>query len=195
LAAGTGSSPKIGARRAPPDRRRGDIEEETATTANPSGPGAAVGGAIAIAGAVLILAGAALPWESVNAELTQRVATAGSRLGLDFLNGQIFVLVATLVIVACGARLLDGKLPAGRRAAVERLLGDGAVISVVAGGMVASLTVLDLSDVNASVALLNGAVPGAASVGIGIYLDLLGGAVMLAGGSAAILLERRRDQI
>jgi uncharacterized oligopeptide transporter (OPT) family protein len=51
--------------------------------------------------------------------------------------------------------------------------------------------ILNLRDITAEADRLNAIVGGSASVGIGIYLDLAAGIVILAGGAIGLLLKRR----
>jgi hypothetical protein len=156
-----------------------------------SGRGLTIGRVIAISGGLAALAGAGLPWESIDSRLVQTADAASTQIGFDFDNGKIFVLVAFVAIISSAARLFAGRLPANAVATVARLLGTGAGIAVLGGAMIASLAVLDLNDIANNVDAINAAVSGGASIGLGIYVDLAGGVVMLVGGGIGLLLGRQ----
>jgi hypothetical protein len=161
-----------------------------AVTVAPQGRGLAVGGVLSIVGAVLTIVGTALPWEQINATLAA-ANQARSALGVEYDDGKIFIFLAILGILASGCFLAGRRLPAGLVGPVGRLLGNGAGLSVLIGGYVVCFGILNWRDIAARVDIANAAVGGIASVGIGLYLDLAAGAIILVG--AAIGLLARRD--
>ena len=152
--------------------------------------GLAIGGVMAIVGGVLTIVGTLLPWERVDAALAAAANTSKSPIGVEFDDGKIFVFVAILAIVSSGCFLGARWLPAGLVAPVGRLLGNGAALSALAGGYVVCFSILNLRDLAADADRLNGAIAGIASVGIGIYLDLAAGVVILAGAAIGLLVGR-----
>ena len=163
--------------------------EIATTVAEPRG-GPAIGGALAIVGALMAIVGTLLPWKLVNAT-TAAGDPAGPSRGVEFDDGKIFIFVAVLTIVASLCFLAARRLPAGLVAPVGRLLGNGAALSVLTGGYVVCFGLLNFRDVSADVDRFNNAVPGIASIGLGIYLDLAAGVVMLAGAAIGLLARRR----
>ena len=155
-------------------------------TVSPPARGPAIGGALAIVGSVMALVGTTLPW----LQLSGGLAAAGTdtpQLGFEFDDGKIFVFVALITIVATGCFLGARWLPEGPVTTVNRLLGNGAALSILAGSGVSIFSVLQLRDISNFV---DAQVGGGAAVGIGIYLDLAAGAVILVGAAISLLSSR-----
>jgi hypothetical protein len=149
----------------------------------------AIGLALTVVGGLLAIAGTLLPWIQANAN--QVLAnSSSSQLGVEFDDGKIFVFVALLTIVASGCSLGAERLPAGLVQQVGRLLGNGATLAVLTGGYVLCFGVVNLRDVTDVVSGFNAHVSGLTSVGIGIYLDLAAGIVILAGAAVGLLARR-----
>ncbi|MGA2512439.1 MAG: hypothetical protein ABSG37_02305 [Candidatus Limnocylindrales bacterium] len=124
--------------------------------------GAIVGGV----GGVLAAVGAFIAWESVSI-----AGTGESMTGWDGGNGGKIIAVLGLVAIAVAVAWARGtRIPSPGR------------VMVVAGVLVLLVGVLNYSSVNDDVNAGNAMVPGAASVGIGIYLDLLAGVAIIVGG-------------
>jgi hypothetical protein len=153
------------------------------------GRGLVFGGVLAIVGGVVAIVGTLLPWEQIDAGAAAAVP-ARSAMGIEWDDGKIFVFVAILTIVASGCWLAAGRLPSGVVGQVERLLGTGSALAVLTGGYVVIFGFLNLRDISAQVDQLNASVRGAASVGPGIYMDLVAGAMMLAGATVGLVAAR-----
>lgn len=152
----------------------------------------AISGAVTVIGAVLAIAGTLLPWEHVEATLAAANNVSSAPLGVDYDDGKIFIFVAILTILASGCAIAGKWLPEVLVMQVGRLLGGGPALSALTGGYIASFSVLNLHDMNARVDALNGLVAGTASVGIGIYVDVAAGFVIVAGAAIGLLI--RHDQ-
>jgi hypothetical protein len=151
----------------------------------------AIGGAMTVVGAALTIVGTLLPWAHFDPVLAAAANASSSPIGFEWDDGKIFVFVAVLTIVASGCRLAGQWLSPRLVAPVDKLLGSGAGLSALAGGYVVCFGILNLRDITAEADRRNAMVGGAASVGIGIYLDLAAGIVILAGGAIGLLLKRR----
>jgi hypothetical protein len=156
-------------------------------SAAPRGFGAGL--AVTIAGAIMLVAGTLLPWIQATTS-ADPARQANTQLGLDFIDGQIFIFAAILTIVASGCGLAPRQLPASVVGQVGRLLGTGAGLAVLTGGYALVFGILNLRDVNNAVGGFNAQAGNLTSVGIGIYLDVAAGVVILAGAGAALLAAR-----
>jgi len=153
----------------------------------------AIGGVMTVVGGLTTIVGTLLPWEQINAGAAG-ANRAGAAMGIEWDDGKIFIFVAILTIVASGCWLAAGRLPDGLVAPVGRLLGNGSALSVLTGGYVVFFSILNLRDIAAVVDRLNGIASGIASVGIGIYVDLVAGGVMMAGAAMGLLAARSNIQ-
>ena len=167
-------------------------------TVSAPGRGLAIGGALAILGGALAIFGTLLPWEQLDRSLAAAAKVSSSPIGIEFDDGKIFVFVASLTILSYGCSLAARWLPAGLVATVGRLIGNGAGVSAVAGGYVVGVSLLYLGDIADGVDKINGLPHGSASLGLGLQLDLVAGAVILAGSAIGLLIKRdqrpdRRD--
>jgi cytochrome c biogenesis factor len=129
---------------------------------------------MAIAGAIIVAAGTVLPWRNDVAGLE----TSGVSLGFD---ADVFLLVAILTAVACGASLLRGSIPQGPADLVVKYIGSGAGLALLGGGGIACFSLLNIKDT-----------PIGSSTGVGLYLDLIGGLLMIVGGVVALLRGERQ---
>jgi hypothetical protein len=127
---------------------------------------------IAIAGSVVVAAGAVLPWRTAANGLEE----SGIDVGFD---ADVFLLVAILTVVACLASMLSGQIPERIPELVERYIGTGAGLALLGGGGIACFSLLYIHDT-----------PITDTPGIGLYLDLAGGLVMIVGGVIALLRGR-----
>jgi hypothetical protein len=160
-------------------------------TVTASGRRLALGGAVAIIGGVVALAGALLPWERIDPVLAASTGTVSMPLGVEFYDGKIFVFLAWLAIVSSSVRLFGDALPAGIANLVTRLTGSGAGLSLLSGAIIATFALVNLKDIGGAVDLWNRAAPGSASVGVGLYLDLAAGLTMMVGGGIGVISGRR----
>ena len=124
-----------------------------------------------LAGGVLTIAGAALPWWSVTLPGDHKGATL-ALAGWDTASGKAVTVLGALVLLLALVRLLRIALPA---AVAER----ERVVYVALGGEELLLALLALLD-GVHVFAAGGYV--AASAGIGLYLGLVGAVAVLAGG-------------
>lgn len=159
-------------------------------TATAPGRRLLLGGVVAIIGGVVALAGAALPWERLSPGLAASTGTVSSPLGLEFDDGKIFAFLALLAIISCSVQQFGDGLPPGITNLATRLTGSGAGLSVMSGAIIVTFSLLNLKDIGNAIDAWNSAAPGSASMGIGLYLDLVGGLVMIVGGAIGVLLGR-----
>jgi hypothetical protein len=111
-------------------------------------------------------------------------------MGIEWDDGKIFIFFAILTIVASGCWLASARLPVAVVTPVGRLLGNGSSLSALTGGYVVVFGFLNLRDIAAQVDRLNAGAGGIASVGAGIYVDLVAGGVILAGAAVGLLAAR-----
>jgi hypothetical protein len=155
--------------------------------------GLVLGDVIAILGGVAAAIGVLLPWQSVAG------GGSGTVQGLDysqgpFPDGLTFLILAILTVVASAARLFAGRLPEGLTAGTAHLLGPAASVAIMCGLIISSLGVLFSSDVSRWADGVNRLAAGTASVGVGLYLDVAAGVVMIAGGAIGLLAGRRQSK-
>jgi hypothetical protein len=148
------------------------------------------GALAAIAGSALAIAGVLLPWVNGGCcAATQIGITYDSQFALQ--DGAMFALLAGLSILACAVRLLGERVPDRARRGVVRIMGSGAAAAALSGFYIACFGLLNLRDIASVVDLANRAAGSdLTSIGIGIYLDIAAGLVMILGGGTGLLLGR-----
>jgi len=134
-----------------------------------SGKNMAIGGIIGAVGAVAAIIGAFMPWDSATVQ-----GLTISESAWDGNAGKTIVVASLIGLALAVAWLLGRKLPVSLRAAE--------IVIIVAGAIVLLVVAANWSDVNDAVNAVNKMVPGAASLGIGIWLTILGGVAMVVGG-------------
>ena len=122
----------------------------------------AVGGAVAVIGSLLA-------WESVSA-----FGVSDSQSGLSSNPGKIIAVLGIVAIVLGVAWIQAVKTPA-------------APIIAVSGVVVLLLAVLNFFNISKDVDDANKILAGAASVGIGLFIDILAGIVMVVGGALGMM--------
>jgi hypothetical protein len=141
-------------------------------TAAPTSRILVAGRLIAIAGGIVAAAGTLLPWRNnVNG-----LETSGISIGFD---ADVFLLLSILTVVASVAAMLRGRISDRAPDLIERYVGTGAALATLGGGYVVCFSLLNIKDT-----------PIAETTGIGLYLDLIGGLVMIVGGVIAMLRGR-----
>jgi hypothetical protein len=158
-------------------------------TVAPSDRNQAIGALMTVVGGLIAIAGTLLPWEQINAGVVDS-NRAGAAMGIEWDDGKIFIFFAILTIVASGCWLASARLPVAVVTPVGRLLGNGSSLSALTGGYVVVFGFLNLRDIAAQVDRLNAGAGGIASVGAGIYVDLVAGGVILAGAAVGLLAAR-----
>ncbi len=123
---------------------------------------AAVGGAIALIGSVLA-------WESVSL-----LGVSESDSGLSSNPGKI---IAVLGIVAIGFAI----------AWIQAVKTPAAAIIVVSGAVVLLLAVLNFFNISKDVNDANEIFAGAGSVGVGLFIDIAAGVVIVVGGALGMM--------
>jgi len=147
------------------------------------------GALVAIAGGALAIVGVLLPWVNGGCcAATQIGLTYDSQFALQ--DGAMFALLAGLSILACAVRLLGERVPDRVSKGVARIMGSGAAAAALSGFYIACFGILSLPGIASRVDLANSTAPGPASIGIGIYLDIAAGLVMILGGGIGLLLRR-----
>jgi hypothetical protein len=132
--------------------------------------GAIVGGL----GGVVAIIGAFMAWESVSASLLSE-----SISGWSGGNGGKIIAVLGLVAIAVAVAWIIGiKIP------------QPAGLMVVAGVLLLLVGVANYFAVSDDISMVNAMVPGAASIGIGLYLDLLAGVVIIVGGALGLTAKK-----
>ncbi len=148
------------------------------------------GALVAGAGCVLAATGAALPWIEGSHGAATQIGLDYSSSQLPLQDGASFLLLAVLSLVTTVVWLARDRVSPRVSAGIARALGSGAGLAALSGFVVASLSILNLRDIARVVDAANAASPGVASIGVGIYLDLVAGLVMIAGGGMRLVLSR-----
>jgi hypothetical protein len=132
--------------------------------------GAIVGGI----GGVAAVLGAFIAWESVSA-----FGVSDSMTGWDGGNGGKIIAVLGVVAVAIAiAWVMALKLPT-----------PGGLM-ILAGVLILLVGILNFSSVSDDVNSANAVVAGAASIGIGLILDLLAGVAIIVGGALGVIAKK-----
>ena len=123
---------------------------------------AAVGGALAVIGSVLA-------WQSVSV-----LGTSESESGLTSNPGKIIAVAGIVAIALAVAWIMEVKVQA-------------AAGIIACGAVVALLGILNFISIGNDANTLNALMPGAASVGIGVFVDIIAGIVILVGGGLGLM--------
>ncbi len=138
-----------------------------------SGRRLAPGGVVAGLGGIVSILGAFIPVESAS--------VGGQSFSSSFFDGNAgkTILVASLIALALVAAWLSST-----RATPNRIVP---VVIILAGAAVLLAVVSNWGQINDDVNLANQFLPGAAAVGIGLYLTAVGGAMLVLGGVMGLL--------
>jgi hypothetical protein len=123
---------------------------------------AAVGGALAVIGSVLA-------WETVSV-----VGFSESESGLTSNPGKIIAVAGIVAIALAVAWIMEMKVQA-------------AAGIIACGAVVALLGVLNFFSIGDDVNKANALFPGAASIGIGLFVDIIAGIVIVVGGGLGLM--------
>jgi hypothetical protein len=151
-----------------------------------------LGALVSIAGSALAIVGVLLPWLNGSGGAATQIGIGYTSSQLPLQDGAIFALLAVFSILACGVRLLGQRVPDVVTRSVVRMIGSGAGATAMSGLFIATFGILSLRDISSVVDLANRAAPGLTSIGIGIYLDIAAGLVMILGGGIGLLLGREQ---
>jgi hypothetical protein len=138
-----------------------------------------IGSVVALVGGVLALLGVILAWETVSAELIAGSGLSASTSGLEANGGKIIAVLAIVTLALAVLDILSMKVPVPFGVSVTIL---GVLATLVAVANYFSVT----DDVNKA----NAIIAGLGSVGIGLYIAILGAVAMLAGGVLAIVMKK-----
>ncbi len=130
------------------------------------------------AGAALVILGAPLPWAEVSAPFVGTLTKSGTE------GDGVITLILGFALVGLGAPAIFG----GKRLKIG--LGLGALVVAVLVLLVAVVDIVDVQDIVNDIEA-EGAVA-TASVGIGLWLTAIGGALAFAGAAVA-LVKRSAD--
>jgi len=128
-----------------------------------------IGGLVAGLGGVVSILGAFLPAQTASAN--------GLSISASFFDGnagKTICVAAIVALVLVGAWLTGQKLPLNKVAV--------SVVIILAGAVVLLVVAANYGDITDGVNLVNKYSPGAASVGMGLYLTLVGGILLAVGG-------------
>jgi hypothetical protein len=123
---------------------------------------AAVGGALAVIGSVLA-------WESVSV-----LGYSDSSSGISSNPGKIIVVAGIVAVALAVAWIMEKKVPAA-----------GGIVAC--GAVVALLGVLNFFSIGDDVNKANVILAGAASIGIGLFVDIIAGVVIIVGGALGLM--------
>ncbi len=146
-----------------------------------------IGAAVAAVGGVVAAAGAFLAWETPSQALVAAAGTGSSITGWDGGNGGKVVAVLGVVSVALAvAWLLRARL-LPNAGFVRGVAGLTEGLMALIGVVVLFVGVVNFGSISSDVNDANAILPGSAAMGIGLYLDLLAGALIVVGGVLGIL--------
>ena len=128
-----------------------------------------IGPLIAAAGGAVAAVGAVLPWESISI-----LGVSESDSGLTSNPGKIIAILGAVAIGLALAWIMGVKVPAARAIAVV-------------GALITLLAVVNFFTVSADVSNANTLFSGAASIGIGLFVDIAAGIVVIVGGALGLM--------
>lgn len=128
-----------------------------------------IGAVVGAAGGALALVGSVLAWESISI-----MGLSESDSGLTSNPGKIIAVLGIVAIVVAVVWIQGVKLPAA-----PIILGCGIVIAL--------LGILNFFTIGDDVKKANEILAGAASTGVGLYIDILAGVVIIAGGALGLM--------
>jgi hypothetical protein len=128
-----------------------------------------IGALIAAAGGAVAAVGAVLPWESISI-----LGVSESDSGLTSNPGKIIAILGAVAIGLALAWIMGVKVPAARAIAVV-------------GALITLLAVVNFFTVSADVSNANTLFSGAASIGIGLFVDIAAGIVVIVGGALGLM--------
>jgi hypothetical protein len=138
-----------------------------------------VGGVVAAVGGVVAAVGTFLAWETVNADMAALAGTASSVSGFSFSGAGKIVAVLAIISVALAIVWIMGvKLP---------ISAPGLVVGV--GAVCLAFALLGYTGVADDVNSGNEMVANIASAGIGIFVSIAGGAVIVVGGVLGLVMK------
>ena len=128
-----------------------------------------IGALIAAAGGAVAAVGAVLPWESISI-----LGVSESDSGLTSNPGKIIAILGAVALGLALAWIMGVKVPAARAIAVV-------------GALITLLAVVNFFTVSADVSNANTLFSGAASIGIGLFVDIAAGIVVIVGGALGLM--------
>jgi hypothetical protein len=128
-----------------------------------------IGALVAAAGGAVAAVGAVLPWESISI-----LGVSESDSGLTSNPGKIIAILGAVAIGLALAWIMGVKVPAARAIAVV-------------GALITLLAVVNFFTVSADVSNANTLFSGAASIGIGLFVDIAAGIVVIVGGALGLM--------
>ena len=128
-----------------------------------------IGALIAAAGGAVAAVGAVLPWESISI-----LGVSESDSGLTSNPGKIIAILGAVALGLALAWIMGVKVPAARAIAVV-------------GALITLLAVVNFFTVSADVSNANTLFSDAASIGIGLFVDIAAGIVVIVGGALGLM--------
>ena len=128
------------------------------------------------------------PVASVASITASRAGTGASMSGWDGGNGGKIVAVLGIVAIALAvAWILDVKLPIPALKFMGVAVGSIEGLTVVVGVLILFVGLVNFQSISSDVNDANAVLAGMAAMGVGLYLDLLAGALIVVGGVLGIL--------
>jgi hypothetical protein len=138
-------------------------------TVSTAGRNLPIGAVVAAAGGAVAIVGSVLAWESVSL-----LGVNESDSGISSNPGKIIAVLGIVAIAFAIAWIQAVKTPA-------------VPVIIVSGVVVLLLGVLNFFNISKDVNDANQIVAGAASVGIGLFIDIVAGVVMVVGGALGMM--------
>ena len=149
-----------------------------------------LGALVAGLGCAIALAGVLLPWVAGSNGARTQIGLEYSASQLPINDGGTYLILALLTVGASVVYFRKDLLSEKWSSGIHRTIGSGAGLGAMSGLMIASISVLLLPDISRVVDAANSVSPGSAAVGLGIYVDIVGGLVMIAGSGLRLLYDR-----
>jgi len=129
-----------------------------------SGRNLPLGAVVSAVGGALALIGAVLAWETISI-----TGMSDSSSGLSSNPGKIIAVMGIVAIALAIGWIQGAKLPATKGI-------------IAAGAVIALLGILNFFTIGKDVSDANAILPGAAAIGIGLFIDIAAGVVVVVGG-------------
>jgi hypothetical protein len=147
-----------------------------------------IGAVVTAIGGILAAVGAFLAWETLSQSVASQAGTGASMSGWDGGNGGKIVAVLGIVAIALAvAWILDVKLPIPALKFMGVAVGSIEGLTVVVGVLILFVGLVNFQSISSDVNDANAVLAGMAAMGVGLYLDLLAGALIVVGGVLGIL--------
>ena len=134
-----------------------------------SGRNLPLGAVVSAVGGALALIGAVLAWETISI-----TGMSDSSSGLSSNPGKIIAVMGIVAIALAIGWIQGAKLPATKGI-------------IAAGAVIALLGILNFFTIGKDVSDANAIIPGAASTGIGLFIDIAAGIVVIVGGVLGLM--------